>query len=250
MKKPIIKANDPIIGDMKITQGEKDKRSALTRAPRPRIASTLVLTCGPKDNPKILMGQRSKRHDFMPSVYVFPGGRVDRADSYAPYAGDLSARTQRILEAAYTPRKSRAVALASIRETWEETGLMLGAKMDITRNINHAAYDAFRKAGQLPDLSGIEVFGRAVTPPHRHKRFDTWFFVRHMGDIAPLPVSDSQELLGVDWFTFDQIEGLETQRATTMMLDVLKRYLATNRPPADIFYSKAVHGAFKMMRFP
>ena len=63
-------------------------------------------------------------------------------------------------------------------------------------------------------------------------------------------VQDSQELLGVDWFTYPQIEALETQRATTMMLDVLKRYLAEDRPPQDIFYSKAVHGRFKMLRFP
>lgn len=239
-----------IAGKMRVTDGEKAQRSALTRAPKPRIAATIVLTCGPKDNLKILMGQRSKRHDFMPSVYVFPGGRVDRADSYAPYNGDLSARSERILEAAYNPRKARAVALAAVRETWEETGLMLGTPAQNTRNINHESYDDFRKAGQLPELGGIEVFGRAVTPPHRHKRFDTWFFLRHMGDIAPLPVHDSQELLGVDWFTFTQIEQLETQRATTMMLDVLKRYLSADKPPRDIFYSKAVHGQFKILRFP
>ena len=250
MSKPIKDSGAHNFGDMKITQSEKNQRRALKRAPRPRIASTLVLSCGPKDNLKILMGQRSSRHDFMPSVYVFPGGRVDRADSYAPYAHDLSARTQRILESAYNPRKARAVALASIRETWEETGLMLGTPTSSQRNINHASYDDFRKAGQMPDLSGIEVFGRAVTPPHRHKRFDAWFFVKHMGDIAPPPTYDSQELLNVDWFDFKQIEQLETQRATTMMLDVLKRYLAADKPPQDIFYSKAVHGVFKMLRFP
>jgi len=250
MTTPIKDEDTVLLGKMKITEGEKQQRRELARAPRPRIASTLVLTCGPKDNLKILMGQRSSRHDFMPSVYVFPGGRVDRADSYAPYAGDLSPRSERILEAAYSPRKARAVALASIRETWEETGLMLGVEAQITRNINHASYDDFREAGLLPDLGGIEVFGRAVTPPHRHKRFDAWFFVKHMGDIAPLPVHDSQELLNVDWFTFEQIKGLETQRATTMMLDVLTRYLTADRPPQDIFYAKAVHGQFKMLRFP
>ncbi len=250
MRRPIKDSGATAFGDMKITEGEKAKRDGLKRAPRPRIASTLVLTCGPKDNLKILMGQRSKRHDFMPSVYVFPGGRVDRADSYAPYANNLSARTQTILESAYSPRKARAVVLASIRETWEETGLMLGETSNNLRNINHASYDDFRRARQLPDLSGIEVFGRAVTPPHRHKRFDAWFFVKHMGNIAPLPVQDSQELLGVDWFTFAQIEALETQRATTMMIEVLKRYLAADTPAKDIFYSKAVYGEFKMLRFP
>jgi len=250
MNKRIEDDDTILVGKMKITEGERAKRSALTRAPKPRIASTLVLTCGAKDNPKILMGQRSSRHDFMPNVYVFPGGRVDRADSHAPYANDLSARTERILESAYAPRKARAVALASIRETWEETGLMLGAQAQMTRNIKNTSYDDFRKAGLIPDLSGIEVFGRAVTPPHRHKRFDAWFFVKHMGDIAPPAIKDSSELLGVDWFTFDEITQLDTQRATTMMLKVLKQYLAADRPPQDIFYSKAVYGKFTTMRFP
>lgn len=234
-----------------MTRGEVDKRSELTRAPRPRLASTIVLTVGDRRKPKILMGQRSKKHDFMPSVYVFPGGRVDRADSYAKYAGDLSARTERILETAYNPRRSRAVVLAAVRETWEETGLLLGKTvLDGERDLNHASYDTFRAAGQRPDISDIEVFGRAITPPHRHKRFDAWFFHKHLGDIAPPKITDSAELLNVDWFTFDQIKDLEQQRATTMMLAVLKDHLAYNRLPADIFMSSAKRGKMVPSRFP
>ncbi len=250
MSDPIKDSGPILVGKMKITENERSKRKALTRAPKPRLASTLVLTCGSGENLKILMGQRSNRHDFMPNVYVFPGGRVDRADSYAKYAGRLSARTERILEAAYTPRRSQAIVLASVRETWEETGLMLGKRSDAHRNLTHASYDAFRETGQLPDLSGIEVFGRAVTPPHRHKRFDAWFFVKQLGESPPPKISDSSELLNVGWFTFDEIESLETQRATDMMLQVLKRYLKADRPPETIFYSRAIRGEFKMLQFP
>jgi len=235
---------------MKITESERAKRQELTRAPKPRLASTLVISCGTRENLKILMGQRSSRHDFMPSVYVFPGGRVDRADSYAKYAGELSVRTERILEAAYSPRRARAIALASVRETWEETGLMLGSDAPQTRNLNHASYDAFRMAGKLPDLSGIEVFGRAVTPPHRHKRFDTWFFVKNLEDVIPPKIADSSELQNVGWFTFDEISDLETQRATDMMLQVLKRHLTADRPPDRIFYARSIRGEFKMLQFP
>ncbi len=250
MPDPIIDPASIVIGELKITKGERAQRGELARAPKPRVASTLVLTHGSGPDLKILMGQRSKRHDFMPSVYVFPGGRVDRADSYAKYAKDLSPRTERILEAAYSPRRARAVALASIRETWEETGLMLGAPSKITRNLNHASYDDFRKAGLLPDLSGIEVFGRAVTPPHRHKRFDAWFFVKQLEGKTPPQTSDSSELLNVGWFTFDEIKKLETQRATDMMLQVLARYLMADRPSESIFYSRAIRGEYKSLQFP
>jgi 8-oxo-dGTP pyrophosphatase MutT (NUDIX family) len=244
------KVNFPV-SQTHLTRGEKDRRAEMTHAPRPRIAATIVLTVGDKKNPRILMGQRSKRHDFMPSVYVFPGGRVDRADSYAKYAGNLSPRSERILKAAFTPRKARAVVLAAVRETWEETGLLLGQPIkDNDRNLNHASYDAFRLAKQRPDISRIEVFGRAITPPHRHKRFDAWFFHKHLGDIAPPAISDSVELLNVGWFTFDEIKELEQQRATTMMLRVLRDYLSHDRPPDSVFQSKAVRGQIRATQFP
>jgi len=116
--------------------------------------------------------------------------------------------------------------------------------------VNHPSWDAFREANLKPSLGGIEVFGRAITPPHRHKRFDAWFFLKHL-DTPTLPeIADSAELLNVGWFTFDQIEKLETQRATDMMLGVLEGYLAADRPPERVFYSRAVRGEFKMLQFP
>lgn len=233
----------------KLTKTEAAKRAALKRAARPRLASTIVLYTGSKDNPKILMGQRSARNDFMPSVYVFPGGRVDRSDSYAPFHGDLNSRTEQILEAAYPPRKARAIALAAIRETWEETGLMLGRTGKWTKNINDPSWDEYRKAGKLPNLSNIEVFGRAVTPPHRHKRYDTWFFVEKF-DGNPNQVGDSGELSNVGWYDWGQIKELEMQRATTMMLAVLKNHLSSSRPPRDIFYSRMNRGTYIQDRFP
>ena len=238
------------MGDIQMTQTERERRAALGRASRPRIASTIVLTHGPKDNPRILMGQRSARHDFMPNVYVFPGGRVDRGDSYVDYAGDLSPRTETILETVFSPRKARAVALASIRETYEETSLLLGRSAKTLQNHRSPSWDAFREAGLKPDLGGIEVFGRAITPPHRHKRFDAWFFIKHLNNPDLPAIADSSELLNVGWFTFNQIKNLELQRATEMMLKVLKQYLAFDRPPHHIFFSHALRGNFITETFP
>lgn len=240
-----------LLGKIIMSDTEKALRAKLKRAVRPKLTATIVLTVGPKNNPKILMGQRTKRHDFMPDVYVFPGGRVDRGDSYVHYTGELSPRTETILEAAYSPRRARAIGLTAIRETYEETSLMLGeTRMQIPHKHSDPSWQAFYNAHQLPSLEGVEVFGRAVTPPHRHKRFDTWFFVKHL-DTQTLPeTADSAELLNVGWFTFEQIERLKTQRVTTMMLHVLKQYLSRDTAPRSIFYSRMHRGQYTYEDFP
>lgn len=240
----------PEIKSPPLTAREKELRDALPRAARPKKASTLILWQGPRDNPRILMGQRAKRHDFMPDVYVFPGGRVDRGDSYVPYAGDLSPRTQTVLEAAYSPRQARAVVLAAIRETWEETGLMLGRDTPLTRNPRHASWQAYFDAGMSPDLDGVEVIGRATTPPRRHKRFDTWFFALEAKGIDMNAACDSRELQNVAWFTYDQIAELPLHTATTTMLKVMQRFLSQDRPPAQVFYMRKSGPGFITDPFP
>ena len=48
-------------GDIKITDVEREKRKELSRAPKPRVASTLVLTCGSGPNLKIPDGSAVKK---------------------------------------------------------------------------------------------------------------------------------------------------------------------------------------------
>lgn len=235
-----------------ITEKDKEMRAKLGRAPRPKLAATIVLYRGTKSNPQILMGQRARAHDFMPSVYVFPGGRVDRADSFAPHAGEMLPRTQRILSKYYSSARARAIVLAAIRETFEETGLCLTQKTDERiKNINHPSWDALRTQNRLADMSEIEVFGRAVTPPYRHKRFDTWFLLRHVDETTLSgQMVDSAELLNLGWYDLDEIDSLKTHRATDMMLHVLKDYFAGKTPPNSIFYSRWERNDYAMTYEP
>ena len=226
------------------------------RAVRPRLASTLILLAGERESPCVLMGRRSQGHSFMPGVHVFPGGRVERQDSYAPFAGELSARTDTVLSHALTPRRARACVLAGIRETWEETGLRIArpatAKLAALRQ---PAWKDFvgREAGEgfLPDISGIDVLGRAITPPHRHKRFDTWFFVRWWGeDVPEAEVGDSLELEDVAWHRLSAVGGLETHVMTDYMLGVLREYLGAAVREPRVPFHRMVRGAFVSGMFP
>lgn len=51
------------------------------RAVRPRDAATLIIVRTGAGEPRVLMGQRSANHKFMPNKFVFPGGKVDCADN-------------------------------------------------------------------------------------------------------------------------------------------------------------------------
>jgi len=221
-------------------------------APRAKLASTIVLLREGDGEHEILMGKRSARHDFMPSVYVFPGGRVDRCDSYAPALDHPNSRTREILEAAMTPARARACVLAAVRETYEETSLVLGEKFETKPNaINDPSWKAFHAEGYMPTLDNIELFGRAITPPHRDKRFDTWFFLAKLNaEQAARPFKNSAELVDTGWFTFTQMKDLKMHRATQMMLAQLETYLEYDNPPNDIFFSRAVRGKFNFTRFP
>ncbi|MBV8797583.1 MAG: NUDIX domain-containing protein, partial [Hyphomicrobiales bacterium] len=100
------------------------------RALRPRDAATLILVDGSeRGTARVLMGKRHPGHKFMPGKFVFPGGAVDPEDSRMAVAGPLDSRVADKL-LTQTRRRSqdyaRALALAALRETFEETGLALG----------------------------------------------------------------------------------------------------------------------------
>jgi len=96
------------------------------RTIRPRDAATLLIVRKSRRGAEILLGERSAKHAFFANHYVFPGGKVDRSDGYAPAATPLRGHVADCLERAATPHRARAIAMAAIRETFEETGLIVG----------------------------------------------------------------------------------------------------------------------------
>ncbi|MFN7398452.1 MAG: NUDIX hydrolase [Sandaracinobacter sp.] len=191
--------------------------SDLMLVPRPRDAATLILVRRDGAHPRILMGRRSGGHDFMPDKWVFPGGRIDRTDYRAPVLRELSPDVAGALAASARlkrqdgARLARALALTAVRETFEETGLVIG---------RHAQ-------GQLEaDLAGLSYVARAITPPARHKRFDARFLMADAEQLASLEPTDSRELGEVAWFTLDDCRGLDLPLITRAVLDVVQQRLA------------------------
>jgi 8-oxo-dGTP pyrophosphatase MutT (NUDIX family) len=187
------------------------------RAVRPKNAATVMIIRRDAKKPRVLMGKRHGGHSFMPDRWVFPGGRIDRADYRAPFATDLKPDTAATFDAYLPPGRGRALALAAVRETFEEAGLLL-ARPGPARPVA-GPWRPFVGQGALPDLEALEVVARAITPPMVAKRFDTWFLVADAERLMSLERQpDCGELEEVAWVDFDEALELPLPSVTRSMI--------------------------------
>jgi 8-oxo-dGTP pyrophosphatase MutT (NUDIX family) len=195
---------------------------------RPKDAATLIVIDRKGPEPKVLFGKRHEGHVFMPGMFVFPGGRLERTDRLMSAASELDADTVRKLTAhtgGATPGKARALALTAVRETFEETGLMLGEKRADAPRVPGGPWSAFAQAKVYPRLSDIHFIARAITPPGRPRRFDTRFFAVDAEAVAHRVegvVSASSELTELVWVPLSQTKGLGLLNITTVVLEELE----------------------------
>jgi len=216
----------------------------------PKDASTLILLDRSGSEPKVLMGKRHDRHVFMPGAYVFPGGRVDPIDRSMQVAASLDPRAEQKLMAHIkrpNAAKARALALAAVRETFEETGLLLGAKASAMPAKPDNAWAAFVDAGILPDLSTMHFVARAVTPPRRKRRYDTRFFTADASTIAHRiegKVGADFELVELVWLPLSEVkQRIELMAITEIVLRELNAQLEKGfSHDLPVPYFHVVHG--------
>ncbi|MFI4933692.1 MAG: NUDIX hydrolase [Caulobacterales bacterium] len=200
------------------------------RAVRPRDAATLIVLRRDGPKPRVLMGRRHGGHDFMPDKWVFPGGRIDPSDFRAPVASELRPEVAERLSTAAPAKRARALALAAIRETFEETGLLL-ARPGHHRPIA-GPWRQFLEQGALPDLSAVDFIARAVTPPMVPKRFDARFFMAEAENLISLERQpDCGELTEIAWLELEEALGLDLPTVTGFVLrEIPQRLKDPHRP--------------------
>ena len=96
----------------------------------PRPAATVVLLRDRDEGPEVVLLRRVRNAGFVPGAWVFPGGRVDAADAapelLARWRGPAPSEVARRLDMDVDASPSAmAYLLAALRETFEETGLLL-----------------------------------------------------------------------------------------------------------------------------
>ena len=206
------------------------------RAVRPKDAATLIVVRSDLKTPKILMGKRAATHKFMPNKFVFPGGRVDAGDGRLTPPNDLHPAVLKRLAKGCTQTKARALAMAAIRETYEETGLILGEPESATLKTRSPHWNDFLQFDVNPRLDTLHYIARAITPPYRSKRFDARFFMADadiiQGDVHEKP-EGSGELLEIHWVTLKDALKLDLPNITRMVLAEVDQRIKEGHKPED-----------------
>ncbi|MGR8919704.1 MAG: NUDIX hydrolase [Gammaproteobacteria bacterium] len=200
-----------------------------TRPPRPRDAASLVIHRPARGGHEVLMGRRGSRARFKPGVYVFPGGVLERCDFHARPASSLHPGLTPELAVGGSPRRADALAMAAVREAFEEAGLLFGSAGHVG-NVRHASWRQFRERELAPDLGALDYLGRAITPSHRPLRFHARFFgvpyERFEGELA-----GDGELEDLRWVRLDRRADLPMMIVQQLILDTLGERLAGRRAP-------------------
>jgi len=214
---------------------------------RPRDAATLILLDRSTPEPKLLFGKRHERHVFMPGFFVFPGGSLDPEDRRMKFTGALDpASERRLLTGSPKTSKARmnALALAAIRETCEETGILLGSDAQEEFVAPSSGWQPFADARLSPNLNALTFLARAITPPGRPRRFDTRFFIadrrdarlEHEGVAGP-----DSEFVELKWLTCAEARAENTPSITKVIVEEVETRLKSGFPesvPASFFYSR------------
>jgi 8-oxo-dGTP pyrophosphatase MutT (NUDIX family) len=179
-----------------------------TRPPAPpRDAATVMLLrpapapagAAPGDGLEVYMLRRKTSMAFAPGAFVFPGGSVDArdADEQVAWAGPDPAEWGQTFDA--PPELARALVCAAIRETFEESGVLLAgpSRDSVVADTTGADWEADRRAlidrsvslGEMLARRGLVLrsdllrpWSRWITPVIEERRFDARFFAAALPD--------------------------------------------------------------------
>jgi 8-oxo-dGTP pyrophosphatase MutT (NUDIX family) len=188
----------------------------------PRAASTVVLLRnGTSREPGSLEAYLLRRHvgmAFAAGMSVFPGGGVDVRDADLPdtlWAGPAPEEWAARMDC--TPVQARELVCAAVRETFEESGVLLAGHSsgEVVADTTGESWEADRRALESHALSFSDFLTRRglvlrsdllaglsgwLTPKFEPKRYRTWFFVAALPE-GQVTRDVSTESETVAWWT-------------------------------------------------
>jgi 8-oxo-dGTP pyrophosphatase MutT (NUDIX family) len=179
------------------------KRIELAMPVKPEDATTVILLRKSEIDKgfEVLMVLRHAKSQFVPDVYVFPGGRLDREDCDKDWVELCSGITldsaHRRLDKSLSPERALGAWVAGIRETFEEAGILMALRGDGSLfyprtdeetarfcrhrqdliNGKHSFRDMLRDESLALAADRLHYFSHWITPEPLPLRYDVRFFV-------------------------------------------------------------------------
>lgn len=188
------------------------------REPAPlKAAATVILMRETAQGPEVLMTRRSQQASFAPGAFVFPGGGIDPLDGNREAHERCSRRPDQDAQAL-------TQALAAIRESFEELGVLLARRPDGQHATvaDIAALDRqqpflaqCQALGLVPAADEVWQLAHWITDRDMPKRFDVPFLVARMPE-GQEPVADESEQFEPVWVR--PAEALARHAAGTMFM--------------------------------
>lgn len=181
----------------------------------PRNAATVVLMRDGAEGPEVYLMRRQSTMAFAAGFCVFPGGGVDPRDFDATIAWAGPEPADWAQRLGTDEATARALVCAAVRETFEESGVLLAgpSETEVVADTTGDDWEADRQALEARDVAFTEFLERRglvlrtdllgvwagwLTPVFEPRRYRTWFFV------AALPEGQrtrdvSSESASVEW---------------------------------------------------
>jgi len=178
----------------------------------PRDAATVILLRQAAGVQAFLL-RRTRALEFAPGACVFPGGSVDESDAdpaigEAGWAGPSPAEFGDLL--GVSAGRSCALVCAAVRETFEESGVLLAgpSPTELVQDTavlvqdRRSLLDGSASLAELLSRRGLVLradlltpWARWITPEVSPRRFDTWFFAAALpsGQMAALAAAAGPE---------------------------------------------------------
>lgn len=195
---------------------------------RPKDASSLIILKKNRDETFVLMGKRPLSSRFMPGVFVFPGGVLEKEDRLANKFFNLKSNSYKNKNnfKANSISHAQSLLLTAIRETAEETGLYLAKKKNYEKkqfNISNSTWQKFIKNLYFPSIDKLFFFGRAITPSTIKIRFHARFFIAFYENFIG-EIESNGELEDIGWYSLKDAKKNNIADVTEFIIDEISKY--------------------------
>jgi len=231
----------------------------------PLDAATVIIV---RENPRrpfeVLLMRRNARQNFMGGAFVFPGGRLDEADMADDLLPCLDAPPPGVnvllQEPSLPVARARGLFVAAVRETFEESGILLanalnGLPFDSSspasvrraacrgglRNHSLSLAEIARYEKLHYALDRLVPYSRWITPAVEPRRFDTRFFLARL-PAGQTALQDHSEMTECQWLTPAEALSLHGEGMIVLMPPTLRTVEELSAfATADVLFSAASH---------